>query len=558
MTLLLETAIKTSAVVGLSLAAQPLLRRQSAALRHWVLAAALASAALMPALALVVPAWRLPSWAAAEQAAPRSAAPIAVYPSAAPAAAVGNARSLDVASAPHRGPGASIIFAVMWAVGALLSTAALLGGLARLRRIASRATPVDDRWADLTRDLARESGVRRRVAVLFSDHPSLLVTWGVVRPKIVLPLAARGWSDARARIVMRHELAHVSRGDWLALIVAEIARGLNWFNPLLWFACRQLRRESERACDDAVLRGGVGGAEYASHLVALARTLRTRRRPSVLAPAMARPSGLERRIDAMLSTRINRTPLTRSARLAAAVVLFVAAGSVAGLRGQRLSTLSGTITDQTNAVLPGVTVTVTNPTAQTRHEVRTDRTGHFELPGLTDGDYQVAIDPPGFTPVNDAITLSGRDLVRTWQLTVGDLHETINITAGGRPLPPDPGRRQEARDYAAARGRTVAERCAARVVDSNVGGNIMAPMKVVDFKPRYPENLQAAKVGGVVTLEALIGTDGTIRDVRLVTGDPDLGAAAADAIRQWEFSPTYLNCTPIEVRMAVTANFVVK
>jgi protein TonB len=86
----------------------------------------------------------------------------------------------------------------------------------------------------------------------------------------------------------------------------------------------------------------------------------------------------------------------------------------------------------------------------------------------------------------------------------------------------------------------------------------MQPTKVADFKPRYPENLQAAKVGGVVTLEALIGTDGTVREVHLVNGDPDLGAAAADAIRQWEFSPTYLNCTPVEVHMGVTANFVAK
>src|SRR5439155_22669885 len=74
-------------------------------------------------------------------------------------------------------------------------------------------------------------------------------------------------------------------------------------------------------------------------------------------------------------------------------------------------------------------------------------------------------------------------------------------------------------------------------------------------KPRYPERLQATGTGGVVTLEALIGTDGTVRDVRVVTSaDPDLDRAAIDAVRQWEFSSTMLNCTPVEVPMEFTVN----
>lgn len=262
----------------------------------------------------------------------------------------------------------------------------------------------------------------------------------------------------------------------------------------------------------------------------------------------------------MLNAGLNRSPLTRRVQAAAALTLVALALSIAGISAQRFSTFSGTLTDQTNAVLPNVGVSLTNAAAQTRHEVRTDRTGHFELPGLTDGDYQIAIDEPGFRSVRESITIAGHDVDRAMQLQIGDLQETISITAGGAAPAPDPAMRQKARDYAAERNRKVAERCAAGggPVDGNIGGNIMQPTKVADFRPRYPEALQAAKVGGVVTLDALIGTDGTVRDVRLVSGDVDLGSAAADAIRQWEFSPTYLNCTPVEVRMGVTANFVAK
>ena len=89
-----------------------------------------------------------------------------------------------------------------------------------------------------------------------------------------------------------------------------------------------------------------------------------------------------------------------------------------------------------------------------------------------------------------------------------------------------------------------------------MGGNILPPGKLVDKRPVYPEHLSDAKVDGVVTMEAMIGTDGTVREVKDVKGPhPDLEAAAADAVRQWVFSQTLLNCEPIEVRMKVTTNF---
>ena len=105
------------------------------------------------------------------------------------------------------------------------------------------------------------SGYGVRSLLLQSDHPTLLVTWGVWQPKVILPAEARGWPEDRIRIVLAHELAHVRRGDWLVQLAAELLRAIYWFNPLLWIACRQLRRESEHACDDAVLALGVEGAD---------------------------------------------------------------------------------------------------------------------------------------------------------------------------------------------------------------------------------------------------------------------------------------------------------
>jgi protein TonB len=88
------------------------------------------------------------------------------------------------------------------------------------------------------------------------------------------------------------------------------------------------------------------------------------------------------------------------------------------------------------------------------------------------------------------------------------------------------------------------------------GGNIRPPMKLKDVRPIYPQAAADAGVGGSVILDAGIGGDGRVNDVTIREGsNPDLASAAADAVRQWEFSPTLLNCTPIEVAMQVNVRF---
>jgi beta-lactamase regulating signal transducer with metallopeptidase domain len=145
------------------------------------------------------------------------------------------------------------------------------------------------RWSEVAVELSEGYGLKRPIALLQSDHPSLLVTWGIARPKVILPVSAQAWPDDRIRVVLTHELAHISRGDWLVQVSAELLRAIYWFNPLLWIACRRLRLESEHACDDEVMRRGVGGPDYAGHLVELARALHQRRHIWFPA-AMARPS----------------------------------------------------------------------------------------------------------------------------------------------------------------------------------------------------------------------------------------------------------------------------
>src|SRR5438034_7374670 len=88
-----------------------------------------------------------------------------------------------------------------------------------------------------------------------------------------------------------------------------------------------------------------------------------------------------------------------------------------------------------------------------------------------------------------------------------------------------------------------------------VGGNIRAPQKTKDVKPVYPAIAQSARVQGVVIIEATIGPTGAVQEAKVLRSIPLLDAAALDAVRQWQFTPTLLNGVPVPVIMTVTVNF---
>ena len=98
------------------------------------------------------------------------------------------------------------------------------------------------------------------------------MTWGWLRPVVLLPEGARRWSAPRRQVVLLHELVHVRRADWLVRLMARLACSVYWFNPLVWWAVRRLDLEQELACDEEVVACGTRASDYACHLLGIART----------------------------------------------------------------------------------------------------------------------------------------------------------------------------------------------------------------------------------------------------------------------------------------------
>ena len=530
MSILLDTMLRSSAILGVALLALPFLRRCSAAFRHSVLAGAMAAAALVLPLS-----WALPAWTVQIPTALTAPLPVSVE-----APALGDATVVDTVE-PARRPSLASLMVAVWAIGVMAGALALALAFGRLHRVVSRAVPVlDGPWSDGATTLAAVVGLRRPITLLQTDTPDVLATSGLIRPRILLPSHAHEWSGARIHAVLGHEIAHIQRHDWLVQIAAEAIRAIYWFNPLFWLACRRLRLESEQACDDAVLRLGVPPRDYAVHLLDVARRCRSSSLPVAAVMPMARPSTLERRIAAMLNPSLGRQALSRWAVAITVVGLLGVALPTAAVRVAQDGplALSGVIYDPSGGVLPEAALTLEDE-RQNRWQTTSDSTGRFEFPPVGSGTYILEVSLAGFRPLRQELELTvARDWARAVTLQVGTVQETITVREQ-RPKPKSGG--PQASGPAPVR----------------VGGNIRPPTKTNDVHPAYPASMRDAGREGRVPLEAIIGRDGAVLSVRVATAQvhPDFAQAAIDAVQQWRFTPTMLNGKPVEVVMTVTVEF---
>ncbi|MGE3765869.1 MAG: penicillin-binding transpeptidase domain-containing protein [Kofleriaceae bacterium] len=360
-TTLLFAALRGAIVLGLALAAMPLLRKASAATRRAVLVFALVAVVALPVATALLPSLHLrdaaPSLDPSALIAASSPDPVAdpmPLAAASPARAAAAATHAPSEAGTSWAPSPLAIVLALWALGALVVLARLGAGLYRARRIATSARLVEVRQLDIrthesvaitemprVRREARSSldlGRSRTcsVEIRSSTEIDTPAVTGLFAPVILLPREADTWTDDRRELVIAHELAHVARRDCLASVVAQIAVAMHWFDPLAWLAARRLRIERELAADDRVLDGGATASSYAAHLLALAiGDARDDGAPRAIpagALAMAEPAQVSVRIRALLSPDHSRTPLgrTRVALLGAcgvALAMLVACAS---------------------------------------------------------------------------------------------------------------------------------------------------------------------------------------------------------------------------------------
>lgn len=265
---LIALGLKSLLVAGVTLAILHHSRRRSAADRSWIAHLGLFALVALPLASLALPALSVELPAALQSAAGQSAA-AGPLPAAAPVEsddiAMGAASSAtSETSAIDWAPYAYAVPAVMLLLVTLIALLRLFGLRSRAQVL------VDPVWLSALAHAQRRMGYKNGTALLVSSELSSPISWGLMRPVILLNDEALG-ASGEAEAIIAHELAHVARLDWAKLMLARIATAVFWFNPLAWVLAREAHQLREEAADDAVLGADIADTDYAQLLVGVAR-----------------------------------------------------------------------------------------------------------------------------------------------------------------------------------------------------------------------------------------------------------------------------------------------
>jgi beta-lactamase regulating signal transducer with metallopeptidase domain/HEAT repeat protein len=237
-------------------------------------------------------------------------------------AAQGTAPASDASAAPAATNDAGVIDRLrnasvwsialtLWAAVALAIVLSLTWSALVVRRLVKRSESLDDQsWRTPLYEVSDRLGLQEPPQLLMSRDAKMPFACGLATPTIVLPAECEQWSQERRLAVLLHELAHVRRRDLMGHTLGRLVCAVYWFHPLVWTAARQLRAESERACDDLALECGTRATDYAEHLLDIVTSVRREGTPMV-ALAMARRKEFEGRMLAILDPELRHSTPSR-------------------------------------------------------------------------------------------------------------------------------------------------------------------------------------------------------------------------------------------------------
>lgn len=578
----IEAFWKSAAILGIALLINIALRRKSADLRRLILSSAIATLFLAAFASAILPRWNteLPIVSRAMELS--NAAP--------PVAFAFTPANIAPTPTPHREMPNPVT--ILWLAGTAILLTRFLLALRSLRRLRNSSAQI------------REIN---GIPILQGETIAAPVTWGILRPVILVPNTFDQLPEESRDAILAHELAHIQSHDFALRTLAEIARAILWFQPLIWIARRHLRHEQELACDDRVLESGANPSAYAKLLLNW-----NAGSDSLLATAFG--SHLKQRICALLDQNTRRTRISSKALLLACPLALATAIPLAAItftetplrqlvitfrpptspameqfapHPQRIAQLaqnqprpSAPPAPGTSAIavvpmpaLTGSSLLVATPIAIT------NQTTHAAIPGLgvddfilkEDGvpqvirfaEYQQVINSDnaissyyvlGYYTSNT----SSNPLYRRISISLKDASLAANATLRYREgyfvgtvtvTPTDDGRFHGQ----AGPGSSPA------AVDSpanTLPAGVTKPVLIYKIDPGYSDEARKAKYSGTVELSVLVDETGKVTAVNVVHPlGMGLDEKAVEAVRQWRFHPATEDGKPIAVQTQISMNF---
>jgi beta-lactamase regulating signal transducer with metallopeptidase domain len=223
-----------------------------------------------------------------------------------------------------------MILAAIWICGV---ATVLLVWLARWRQVSAtrrRATVASSgREVTLLRRLEKRLGLHQRITVLHSSELMEPGIVGILRPAMLWPLQlSERLEDEHIEAILAHEIMHVRRRDNLTALLHMVVEALFWFHPMVWWIEKQMVKEREHACDEAVVELGCKRGTYAEGLLTACRFCVE---SSLVCVAGISGGELRKRIVGIMSARVaHRVAFGSRALLAVAAITVIAAPIVFG------------------------------------------------------------------------------------------------------------------------------------------------------------------------------------------------------------------------------------
>lgn len=218
------------------------------------------------------------------------------------------------------------IWTILWLTGVCICAVFFVIAYLRCRREFEMSLPVHH---DFSARWLREHPLRRRVQLRQSDRIKTPLTYGVLKPVILLPKET-DWNDSRQlSYVLLHEQIHIRRLDSLRKLVMTAALCIHWFNPFVWLMYILFNRDMELVCDEAVVHacGRRSRSAYARTLI----SMEERKSPALpLCNSFSR-SAVKERVTAVMKTKKMTLWLgIVCVVILAAVVVFLATSADSG------------------------------------------------------------------------------------------------------------------------------------------------------------------------------------------------------------------------------------
>ena len=232
------------------------------------------------------------------------------------------------------------IWEIIWGTGVLLCAGFFIISYILCRREFRMALPVRNEFLE---QWLKEHSLKRPITFRCSDRVTAPLTYGILRPVIVLPGKAEGMEPAQFQYVLLHEYVHICRLDGVTKLLIILALCIHWFNPFVWAMYVLFNRDIELACDEQVIRR-LGMDKRASYALTLIDMEEKKRSLMPLCNGFGRNTGkntMEERITAIM--KIKKTTVCEilaAAMLVASVTTVFA--TTAAPKSQTTDTVPGT------------------------------------------------------------------------------------------------------------------------------------------------------------------------------------------------------------------------